>query len=29
MLYTDHMPDTTSVIPVEQYRGSGQSWQYT
>ncbi|MBV8995577.1 MAG: peptide deformylase [Pseudonocardiales bacterium] len=29
MLYTDRMPDTTSVIPVEQYRGGGQTWQYT
>jgi peptide deformylase len=25
VLYTDRMPDTTSVIPVEQYRGGGQS----
>jgi peptide deformylase len=29
MLYTDRMPDTTGVIPVEQYRGGGQTWQYT
>jgi peptide deformylase len=29
VLYTDRMADTTSVIPVEQYRGGGQSWQYT
>ncbi|MGH3601819.1 MAG: peptide deformylase [Pseudonocardiaceae bacterium] len=30
VLYTDRMPDTTSIIPVEQYRGGGgQSWQYT
>jgi peptide deformylase len=29
VLYTDHMPDATSVIPVEQYRGGGQTWQYT
>ncbi len=28
-LYTDHMADSTTVIPVEQYRGSGQTWQYT
>jgi peptide deformylase len=28
VLYTDRMADTTSVIPVEQYRGGGQSWQY-
>jgi peptide deformylase len=26
--YTDRMADSTSVIPVEQYRGGGQSWQY-
>jgi peptide deformylase len=29
VLYTDRMADIASVIPVEQYRGSGQSWQYT
>jgi peptide deformylase len=29
VLYTDRMADTANVIPVEQYRGSGQSWQYT
>jgi peptide deformylase len=28
VLYTDHMTDSTNVIPVEQYRGGGQSWQY-
>jgi peptide deformylase len=28
VLYTDRMADTISVIPVEQYRGGGQSWQY-
>jgi peptide deformylase len=28
VLYTDHMADPTNVIPVEQYRGRGQSWQY-
>ncbi|MGH3888138.1 MAG: peptide deformylase [Pseudonocardiaceae bacterium] len=29
VLYTDHMTDSTSVISVEQYRGGGQTWQYT
>lgn len=28
VLYTEHMTDSTNVIPVEQYRGGGQSWQY-
>ncbi|MBV9142751.1 MAG: peptide deformylase [Pseudonocardiales bacterium] len=28
VLYTDRMADTASVIPIEQYRGSGQSWHY-
>jgi peptide deformylase len=28
VLYTDHMTDSTNVIPVEQYRGGGQPWQY-
>ncbi len=28
VLYTDHMADSANVIPVEQYRGGGQSWQY-
>ncbi len=28
MLYTDRMTDSVSVIPVEQYRGGGQSWHY-
>ena len=29
VLYTDRMAKDASVIPVEQYRGGGQSWQYT
>jgi peptide deformylase len=29
VLYTDRMADSTNVIPVEQYRSGGQSWQYT
>ncbi len=29
MLYTDRMTDSSSVIPVEEYRGGGQSWQYS
>ena len=29
VLYTDRMADSASVIPVEQYRGGGRSWQYT
>ena len=29
VLYIDRMADIASVIPVEQYRGGGQSWQYT
>jgi peptide deformylase len=28
VLYTDRMADSASAIPVEQYRGGGQSWQY-
>ncbi|MDQ3762546.1 MAG: peptide deformylase [Actinomycetota bacterium] len=28
VIYTDRMADSASVIPVEQYRGGGQSWQY-
>lgn len=28
VLYTDRMADTASVIPIEQYRGGGQSWHY-
>jgi peptide deformylase len=28
VLYTDHMADSANVIPVEQYRGGGHSWQY-
>ena len=29
VLYTDRMAKDASVIPVGQYRGGGQSWQYT
>ncbi len=29
VLYTDQMTDPPNVIPVEQYRGGGQSWHYT
>src|SRR5262249_43413589 len=29
VLYTDRMAKDASVIPVEQYRSGGQSWQYT
>jgi peptide deformylase len=28
VLYIDHMTDSANVLPVEQYRGGGQSWQY-
>lgn len=28
VLYTDRMAEGAAVIPVEQYRGSGQSWHY-
>ena len=28
MLYTDRMAERASLIPVEQYRGGGQSWHY-
>jgi peptide deformylase len=28
VLYTDRMADAASVIPIEQYRGGGQSWHY-
>lgn len=27
-LYTDHMRDGIEPIPVEQYRGTGSTWQY-
>ncbi|WP_436775668.1 peptide deformylase [Yinghuangia sp. YIM S09857] len=29
VLYTSHMPLGTSPIPVAQYRGTGQTWQYS
>ncbi len=29
VVYTDRMAEGASVIPVEQYRGGGQSWQYS
>jgi peptide deformylase len=27
-LYTDRMPDPAAIIPVGQYRGTGQTWNY-